>query len=698
MMFVWKKRCNNVQLTQEQLEVVNCDERKILVKAGAGTGKTAVMTKRILRLIDENPNNSIRDMAIITFTNKATEELQSRLKKEFYLKWKQEKDPSEKLRFRYELESLNSAHISTIHVFCKKILEWIGPYYGGDIMYSPAYQVRSDLMSLTLDESIKKWLEIKEQEKKDVEYLKYFPVHRIKEILKKAYSIIRTKGLDIDLIIKSTKRSSYLEMETTKRKLKSELAELLEIIKETHIKLKFDRLDVDDLLEYSCKILKSEPSLAEIVRKKLKYIFVDEFQDTSLYQSDILRILCDDSDNSPHLFVVGDLKQSIYEFRGADPYAYGRMENWIRENGKILTLSINWRSKPEIVYFVNNVFNRIQDTEKYSFKRDPLRPSKDLEKIELFNAYKWILADKNENGIELIADFLYDQIKIKKENAGKFAILVRKNYELEIIKSELDKKDIPSEIIGSGNFYNQKEIVDIYKVLKSLLNMSNPSALLELRDTIFFHNRDNADEVVKEIIENKLIYTYTPSQLIDYIFQRTNIFRRCSTKEKSNLNKLKEISRKLVRDEKLSLYNYVEWLSSMISGNVDEPLADTIGGQENKKVQLMTIHRAKGLEFPVVILPNLDQNISGSSLNPEVVINSKSNSIEFRYEKYYEPDSFIISSGYEETVKETQYNVYSEELRVLYVALTRAKEKLILCGKKNLGKDRICYQNWIRED
>src|SRR5690606_16229909 len=104
--------------------------------------------------------------------------------------------------------------------------------------------------------------------------------------------------------------------------------------------------------------------------------------------------------------------------------------------------------------------------------------------------------------------------------------------------------------------------------------------------------------------------------------------------------------------------------------------------EENKKVKLMTIHRAKGLEFPIVILPNLDQSFSESSLKPDILIDKETNCIEFCYQKYYENGTFIMSSGYEEAIKRIQYNVYSEELRVLYVALTRAKRKLVLCGKK----------------
>src|SRR5690606_6424780 len=120
--------------------------------------------------------------------------------------------------------------------------------------------------------------------------------------------------------------------------------------------------------------------------------------------------------------------------------------------------------------------------------------------------------------------------------------------------------------------------------------------------------------------------------------------------------------------------------------------------EDSKSVQLMTIHKSKGLEFPIVILPNLDKAVSESSLNPEITINHQTSSLEFYYEKYYQKGTSIVSANYEDTIKTTHFNVYSEELRVLYVALTRAKKKLILCGSKTINSNKICYQNWLLKD
>lgn len=686
-----------MKLTEEQKTIINSKEKKILIKAGAGTGKTEVLTRRIIRLIDEDPELSITNMAVITFTNKATEELVSRLKKAFYKRWKEEENLNKKRKFRYELEALNNAQISTIHKFCQAILNSIGPFHDDDISFSPTFPILSDQLNKTIDHSIEIWLEEKMKNGEHIEHLNIMPIHKLKEFVGKTYKMIRQKGFELEKIIQATKMVSVLEESAQNKKLKKELIELVELIAEMHKKYKFDRLDVDDLLEFTAKILKKRPDLVEQIKRKYKHIFVDEFQDTSLYQTEIIKMLCDDSPDSPYLFVVGDIKQSIYEFRGADPESYLRMEQWIRINGEILSLSVNWRSTPELVAFVNHVFNNIKDDEYYHFQRDVLKPKEEKENIQMNNAYEWILAKRGEAQEDLIAQFLKEQIDNGKR-PNEFTILVRKNYQIFNISEYLDKYDIPYTITDSGNFYNQEEIIQLYIVLKSILNPDHPILRKESMATMYFENDSILyKKVMNSIQENLLAYKFTPTQLLQYIFTQTKTFEKCSKKNIANINKLKEKTRETFRTENITLYQYVNWLTSMITSNVDEPLADLVEAQ-NESVNLMTIHKAKGLEFPVVILPFLDDDISKSSLNPPIIVNEGNFSLEFCYEKYYETGTKIMSKHYEEIVNKVQHDVYSEELRVLYVALTRAEKKLILVGNKNCNKNKICYQNWLKNN
>ncbi|KFZ42261.1 hypothetical protein JS80_11045 [Anoxybacillus sp. KU2-6(11)] len=227
-----------MKLTEEQLAVINETSRKILVKAGAGTGKTEILTRRIIRLIENDPSLSIRDMAIITFTNKATEELQTRLKKRIYQKWKNSSSNEEKRRFRYELESLNYCQISTIHKFCRNILDEIGPYYNDYLLFNPNFSIKTQSHKQVIEEVIEEWIKQKRQHQKTIEHLNIMPIHKLKGIVTQAYQLLRTKGLDILQVIQKTKRYANLE-ESIQRRLKNELLELIEQIHTRHMKYKY---------------------------------------------------------------------------------------------------------------------------------------------------------------------------------------------------------------------------------------------------------------------------------------------------------------------------------------------------------------------------------------------------------------------------------------------------------------------------
>ncbi|MBE2907167.1 UvrD-helicase domain-containing protein [Anoxybacillus flavithermus] len=684
-----------MKLTEEQLAVINETSRKILVKAGAGTGKTEILTRRIIRLIENDPSLSIRDMAIITFTNKATEELQTRLKKRIYQKWKNSSSNEEKQRFRYELESLNSCQISTIHKFCRNILDEIGPYYNDYLLFNPNFSIKTQSHKQVVEEVIEEWIKQKLQQQKTIEHLNIMPVHKLKEIVTKAYQLLRTKGLDIPQVIQKTKRYANLE-ESIQRRLKNELLELIGQIHTRHMKYKYYFLDTDDLLEYCYKILKENRSALEFVQNKFRYIFIDEFQDTSLYQAEMVKLICENPERSPALFVVGDLKQSIYEFRGADVDSYSQIEEWIKEDGIVLTLSTNWRSEPDLVFFVNHIFDNIKkENKKYVFYQEPLKPRENKNEIDFSKVCKWILCDKKDSQAKKIAEWIQEELK--NNVASNYCILFRKNFEMRDFIKEFSNKKIPVRIVDSGDFFSQKEIIDALKILQYLNTPFLKKYFIEAIDTIFIDHEETLQNLYNKV--HCQLSIWTPAQILDFIYKFTNIKNGCSTQIYANLIKLKQMARKISSNENITLQQFIDWLSAMIQSGKDEPQAD-VSEQVNSKeyVTFMTIHKAKGLEFPIVILPNLDQSISRQALSPEILVHRDQQTLEFSYTTYYSTSSNIISRGYEEAVSLNQYQTYSEELRVLYVALTRAKEKLVLVGNNNCPKTEICFQNWLKID
>ncbi|EMT44766.1 UvrD-helicase domain-containing protein [Anoxybacillus flavithermus] len=683
-----------MKLTDEQQAVINENSKKILVKAGAGTGKTEILTRRIIRLIEDDVTLSVRDMAIITFTNKATEELQTRLKRRLYQKWKNSSSSVEKQRFRYELESLNSCQISTIHRFCRSVLEEIGPYYDTDVLFSPSFSVKTQSHKQAIEEITERWIKQKLETQNQIEHLNIMPVHKLKGIVTKAYELLRTKGLDVPEVLKQTKRYANLE-DTTQRKLKLEIVELIEQVYLYHTKLKYCFLDTDDLLEYCYKILKKNHSALESIKNKYRYIFIDEFQDTSLYQAEIIKLICDDSDNSPALFVVGDLKQSIYEFRGADLDSYSRIEKWIQEKGVVLSLSTNWRSEPDLVLFVNHIFNNIKENQQYVFYQEPLKPREQKDEIDFSKVYSWILCGKEEQQAKKVAEWL--KRELENNNASNYCLLFRKNFEMKDFINEFANQGIPFRVIGSGDFFNQKEIIDSLKILQYLNNPFLEQYRIEALSTLFTDEEETLNNLYKKICLQ--LNVWTPAQILDFIYKFTNIKNNCSGQIYANLTKLKKMARKLNTNENTTLQQFIDWLSAMIQSGKEEPQAD-VAEQNNSShyVTFMTIHKAKGLEFPIVILPNLNQSISQQALEPEILHHKNKKTLEFCYQKYYSPSSYIPSQGYEEAISLNQYQTYSEELRVLYVALTRAKEKLILVGSEHCPKTKVCFQNWLQID
>lgn len=689
-------------LTTEQVQAINENSNLILVKAGAGTGKTEILTRRVIRLLKDDPNLSIQDMAIITFTNKATENLISRLKEYLYQYWKNEKDPKQKQRFRYELEGLNTASVSTIHSFCKEILDFSGPVSLNDFSYSPCFRISSMALSRAIDDALEQWLEKKQRENKQIQHLTIMPVHELKKQVKKAYTMIRSKGLDFDAVVEKTRIQMLLEVGDTPRKLKVELIEILTSIKYLHNKYKLQSLDTDDLLEYCAKTLTRREDIKEQIKKKYKHLFIDEFQDTSAYQTEIIKSICPGDQTGPKLFVVGDIKQSIYKFRGADLDSYSSIEEWIESNGKVLHLRTNFRSTPELVMFVNQVFDKISKDEnkKYDFYPESLRPRIKQDNIDISKAHDWILAPNSSRQSNCLVEFLKKQMQNNVE-LNKFTILFRSNYEVVEYSKILKEAKVPHKIIGGGDLFNQQEVVDIYKLVNFIIHQDSQIRREEALQTIYFQSDTKLFQTFLNSIENIHFEKMTPAQSLDFIYKKIRIKDTGDLNRKqinANLNKLKELTRRITQNENLNLYHFQDWLLSMISSHHDEPQADIKPDDEGDKcVTLMTIHKSKGLEFPIVILPELDKQYTQAVLRPNIIYDENTG-LEISYKQYYgenKNSTTFPSAKYGEKVVKLEKEHYSEELRILYVALTRAEEKLILIGDQECPPSRICFQNWL---
>jgi DNA helicase-2/ATP-dependent DNA helicase PcrA len=682
-----------MKLSEQQLEIVESEEKYIFVKAGAGAGKTEVLVQRIIRLLEKNPELSIKDFAIITFTNNSTAEMKSRLIGAMFQKLHSIEDPNQKERFRYEMELIGRAQISTIHKFCDALLNLAGPFRFENKVYSPEFRISTTNVYNPISVVLSQWMEELSQGSHPL--LEIMPPHRIRKLIEQFYYQLRSKGIDIREVIEKTEEALIWARTDDKSKIKRALKDLIHRLDEEYRKQKVGQIDVDDLLEFTYLALKEFPKLLNRVKSRFKHIFADEFQDTSFYQTEMIKLICE-GNNSPSLFAVGDVKQSIYQFRGADLNSYQMFEQWVKERGRVYHLRTNYRSKGEIVEFVNQLFHRLERNSKRPHViYEPLEPYHSA-KEPIDSVIKWI--PPHELGeIEAVVSFLQN---VNPETYSQYTILFRTNGPMLEFEQKLNAAGIPAKILGGGDFFQRPEIIAMYHILKWIIapdDMIRRNEALRTPWVNFDHSKlERLCARLKGVIP-----IYSVAQILEEIYRNEALNIRGylqyhnQIQARANLEKLKEITRTKFIGEKVGLIQYVEWLGNMIQHNHDEQQAEIL--EEQNAVQLTTIHSAKGLEFDNVILVELERRVDRDFLNPKILYHPETG-IEFSFNRYLESSS-ITSDKYHEILSKYKEEYLAEEERILYVALTRAKQSLYLVGEpfsSKQSKKKVTYLSWIQ--
>lgn len=682
-------------LTIEQQKAISSRAKKILIRAGAGTGKTEVLIRRIIDLLEQDPLLSIQNIALITFTNKATEEVQDRLKQYLYHKWSNEESLEKKDRYRYELEMLNKSQVSTIHSFCKSILDLAGPFHSGRIHYAPVYQVSEGVFFESVNEVLERWLKGYGLDQPVI--LKYIPNHKLRKEVIKLYKSICSAGASLEKIIDETNTSIMLEEYENTRKIKQEFLTILIELDKEHYKRKIKQLSIDDLLEYTYHLLTKYPEIIQRIQKQYKHIFVDEFQDTSWFQTKILQLICQSTSEEPSLFVVGDIKQSIYQFRGANIESFQDVASWIRTEGEVLKLNTNFRSIKPIVEFINQMFQSIKNNEALpQFEAENLiAHDQTFGKTEEF--VKNIYLDGLEDA-ERIALFIQEQNRLG-DDYGDYAILFRTNSNMAKFEEVLNQYNIPTQMVGAGNFYKKKEIVDAYRVLNWIVTPDDPIKQSEALATEYIKGSKTFMNELRVRIE-KFIDKYTVAQILEELYRETKIRKYYEQNFRyqalANIEKLKEVTREINQRETIQLVDYIKWLATKIMIDQEEQQAQ-INDLELNAVTLITVHKSKGLEFPYVMLPDLNRNLTSTGLIPSVLYDLNTG-IEFSLKHYYK-DWFVQSSNFEKLKNEYLKQYLAEEVRVLYVALTRAEKRLyfIKYNDRENNNRIVSYNQWLGE-
>ena len=609
----WKKLLNPSQI--QAIETIN---GPVLIMAGAGSGKTRVLTHRYAHLVKHH-NVDVEQILAITFTNKAAEEMKLRISKLLNLK-------------------ISPKWISTFHSLCVKILR----IHGDKIGYKSNFTIYDQSDSNKVIRNC--------MSENNVDLKQYSP--------KRFQAHISN--------LKNSMTSPGEALENAESFFEVKVAEIYSSYEKKLIIA--NSMDFDDLLIKTVELLQTNESILKFWSNKFQFIMVDEYQDTNFVQYKLVELL---GSNNKNVCVVGDSDQSIYAFRGADIRNIIEFEKDF-SNATVIQLDKNYRSSKKILNLANSVISN-----------NPRKIEKNL----------WT---DNEDGLDIssfrfrsekdearwVAEEVKSLIDSSKEN--EIAIFYRTNSQSRLFEEELRMLNINYKVIGSVRFYDRKEIKDIISYLQFLVNDSDTVAFERI---VNVPRRGIGESTVKKI----RVYLNETGKSIFEALESIEEIKNISPRIKGSLSEFKNLITDLksyslqgpsktiqnvleltgykmslikegTLESQMRIENIEELLNSAFSfenlyeEEIDEPygilrdylesialFSETDKLEDADRVLLMTLHNAKGLEFPYVFMTGMEENL-------------------FPHERSSQGDNSEIE----------------EERRLCYVGITRAEKKLYL--------------------
>ena len=592
------------ELNELQREAVEHINGPCLVIAGAGSGKTKVLTTRIANLINEGvPSYHI---LAITFTNKAAKEMKERIGK---------------------IVDNCESFVGTFHSFGMRI-------------------IRENVLKLGMERN--------------------FTILDSDDVLSLIKKILKDKGYDTKEVSPSyiRNRISFIKNEMLtnaeiEKFFQSEMEKIAyEVYLEYNVKLKKNNsVDFDDLLWLPVKLFKENPDVLEHYQDKFQYILIDEYQDTNEVQYKLVKLLAKKYRN---LFVVGDPDQSIYQFRGAN---YKNILNFEKDypDAKVISLEDNYRSTEMILEAANSVIKNNKERKEKNLRS---HHGKGL-KIKYMRAYD----EKNEIALVIseIKKLFLDGYKKK-----DIAVFYRTNAQARVVEEQFLKANIPYKVVGSYYFYARKEIKDLICYLRLILNFHDN---VSLERVINVPKRGIGTTSIRKLLEkastentsmfdvlsspkemefkNLLIELKKDSESLSLTELVDDVLEKSGMKRELELDSSLESELRLdnLMEFRSITKTYEDTTGSVDLGDFLEEISLVADISEHKNeddvVTLMTMHSAKGLEFPIVFLVGMEEGL------------------------FPHQNSFNEEDGIE------------EERRLCYVAITRAKERLYISNAKS---------------
>ncbi|MDA8828542.1 UvrD-helicase domain-containing protein [Candidatus Pelagibacter bacterium] len=612
-------------LNNAQKEAVLYLDGPLLIVAGAGSGKTKVLTSRIAHIINEKkafPNQILS----VTFTNKAAKEMQNRVSSIL------------------NSEAIGLSWLGTFHSICAKLLR----------KHAPAAGLTSNFTIIDTDDQVRLIKNICKAENIDIKQL------APKFIL----SIIdrwKNKGFYPDEVV--INKNDIFER-TIRPLYKIYQQKLLDL----------NACDFGDLILHVVKILEKNQDIRNIYSNNFKYILVDEYQDTNYIQSRWLNLL---SEKHKNLCCVGDDDQSIYSWRGAEIKNFLEFDQ-VYKNSKVIRLEENYRSSQNILSVASNLIannqNRVGKTLKTTMEEG------DLVKLNCFKNGK-------DEAIG-VSDEIEKKLK-KKYSFNNIAILVRAIFQTREFEERFLKIGLPYRILGGTKFYERAEIKDCVAYLRLIHQpkddlafdriVNNPKRAIGESTIKLIHEFSKTNAVSLEIaskrlIEENLIKPKTKIGLSSFLFLMDKWRNDINIKKINHVKLLQLVldesgySSMLKNKKDLENENRLENIKELLSAMKDfdnlenflehVALATSVDQDwDGEKVNMMTMHGSKGLEFDVVFLPGWEEGL-------------------FPHQK---------------SIEEKGQSGLEEERRLAYVGITRAKKKALI----SFAMNRFYQGNWI---
>ena len=797
--------------TKEQEEAIYTSGKNIIVSAGAGSGKTAVLSERVLHKIEEGIH--VNELLILTFTRAAADEMKDRIRKKI----------SGKEELKKELTLLNSSYITTFDSFAlsvvkkyhyllnitdninitdesivkiqnKKILDEIFERSYKNIRFQELikkYCIKTDkvlkenILSIALkidgfidpfgfidnvynnffnennvDNLLKTYESIINDLKKTIELeienmSLYFDSDYIEKVNDVVYNILNADIDELHLYstvkLPTVPRGSSEEAKASKDSLKKACDKLLsygnygtindikndiystkdivltilDIIKEFLLEIEKYKKENDiytfnDISKLSIKILKENENIREELKSSFKEIMIDEYQDTNDVQETFIGMI-----SNNNVYMVGDIKQSIYRFRGSNPEIFKeKYSNYSKDiGGYKIDLIKNFRSRSEVLDNINKIFCLIMDynlgSAEYSVSHQMVygNTAYDTEKVNGFNYNFRVLEYLNkqkESGfsdIEVEIFTIAKDIKNKLDNNfqvfdkedGKlrnatyndFVIILDRSKYFDDFKKIFEYFDIPLTILKDGKLNSTTDILLIKNLVDFIIKIKEDAYDIDFKYDFISIARsflyEYSDEYIFDIVTNNKIKettiyndlstlsdklnSYTSSLLFNDILDVTDFYNKLNKVgdyEEVNvrLKTINSLSSSL-SSLGLSIMDFRDYLTDIIEN--DEDIKYATYTKEGNSVKILTIHKSKGLEYPICYFADLDHEFNTSELKDKFIVDKKYGLIV--PSNLEEIDNSLLKEMYKYDFNREEV---SEKIRLFYVALTRAREQMII--------------------